>query len=235
MDTLSKIIFQNKFPTAQTAFLAGSYARNQATKYSDLDLVVIYEKLPNAYRESFMFEGYPVEAFAHDAETLKYFFWEVDRPTGIPSLANMIKEGIEIPSPSELSRKLKLMADEVLDAGPPALSQKETDHKRYFITDLVDDIREPRNKHELCATGTQLYPLLADFFFRAQGLWSAKGKAIPRVLEKTDADFSKKYIAAFDSLFREANPRSVIELAEEILKPYGGFLFDGFRVDAKLH
>ena len=124
------------------------------------------------------------------------------------------------------------MADELLHIGPPALSKKEIDHKRYFITDLVDDKREPPNKHELCATGTQLYPLLANFFFRARGYWSAKGKAIPRVLEKTDADFSKKYIDAFDSLYREANPKPVIKLAEEILKPYGGFLFDWFRMDA---
>ena len=83
----------------------------------------------------------------HDAETLKYFFWEVDRPSGIPSLPQMVKEGIEIPGPSELSRKLKAMADEVLHAGPPALTKKEIDHKRYFITDLVDDIRESRNKN----------------------------------------------------------------------------------------
>ena len=179
-----------------------------------------------------MFEGYPMEAFVHDWRQWSTFFWEVDRPSGIPSLPQMVKEGIEIPGPSELSQKLKVIADRVLRAGPPALSKKEIDHKRYFITDLVDDIREPRNKYELLATGTQIFPLLADFFHRAQGLWSAKGKAIPRVLEKTDADFGKKFNDAFERLFREANPRFAIKLAEEILRPYGGFLFDGFKLDA---
>ena len=95
-----------------------------------------------------MFDGYPVKAFVHDTKTLKYFFWEVDRPTGIPSLVNMIREGIEIPRPSELSRKLKAMTDEVLEAGSTALSQDEINQRRYLITDLVDDIRESRNKYE---------------------------------------------------------------------------------------
>lgn len=30
--------------------------------------------------------------------------------------------------------------------GPPVQSKMEIDHIRYFITDLVDDIRESRNK-----------------------------------------------------------------------------------------
>jgi hypothetical protein len=40
--------------------------------YSDLDLVVIYKRLPNAYGESFRFDDMPVEALIHDP-TLNYF------------------------------------------------------------------------------------------------------------------------------------------------------------------
>jgi len=64
--------------------LAGSIVRGEGTPHSDLDLVVIFDRLPNAYRESFYFGDLPVEAFVHDPETLNYFLFEVDRSSGIP-------------------------------------------------------------------------------------------------------------------------------------------------------
>lgn len=42
----------------------------------------------------------PLEAFVHDPETRNYFFFEVDRPSGIPALPQMVLEGIEIPHSS---------------------------------------------------------------------------------------------------------------------------------------
>ena len=44
--------------------------RGQATETSDLDLVVVYERLEAAYRESFVHGGWPIEVFVHDPETL---------------------------------------------------------------------------------------------------------------------------------------------------------------------
>ena len=62
---------------------------------SDLDLVVVFQKLENAYRESSRFDNWPVEAFVHDSETLNYFF-QMDRVSGVPSLPNMVNEGVEV-------------------------------------------------------------------------------------------------------------------------------------------
>jgi len=87
-------IFERKYPDASVIFLAGSIVRGESTPFSDLDLVVIFDKLPAAYRESFNFQGFPIEAFVHDPETLNYFLHDVDRPSGIPALAQMILEGI---------------------------------------------------------------------------------------------------------------------------------------------
>ena len=104
---VAKEIFESKYPDATVLFLAGSIVRGEGTPHSDLDLVVIFDKLNNAYRESFHFQGFPVEAFVHDPETLNYFLFEVDRPTGVPALAQMILEGIELPEPNEVSQWLK--------------------------------------------------------------------------------------------------------------------------------
>jgi hypothetical protein len=225
-------IFATRYPDANVIFLAGSILRGDGTRFSDLDLVVIFENLPAAYRESFYFKDFPVEAFVHDPETLNYFFYEVDRPSGIPSLAQMVLEGVEIPQATALSRTLKDLAAAVIQLGPPKLSEEDVSKLRYDITNLVDDIREPRSKAELVGTGTQLYDVLANCYFRTNNLWSAKGKSIPRILRQTDEDLCLRYLEAFDELFGNARTESVINLAEEILKPSGGFLFEGHRLEA---
>jgi predicted nucleotidyltransferase len=70
-------IRSERYGDADVVFLAGSIVRGEGSLFSDLDLVVVYTRLACAYRESFRFAGYPVEAFVHDPETLEYFFMEV--------------------------------------------------------------------------------------------------------------------------------------------------------------
>ena len=99
-----------RYPDAAIVLAAGSLVRGEGTAYSDLDSVVVYAELACARRESFTFDGYPVHVFVHDPETLEYFFVEVDRPSGVPALPQMVVEGIEIPSPNDVSRTLKARA-----------------------------------------------------------------------------------------------------------------------------
>jgi hypothetical protein len=225
-------IFDRRYRDASVIFLAGSLVRGESTPFSDLDLVVIFDKLPAAYRESFYFQGFPIEAFVHDPETLNYFLYEIDRPSGIPSLAQMILEGIEIPKPNDLSRSLKQLATSVMQLRPPELSEEDVRKLRYDITNLVDDIRQPRSQDELVASGAELYEALANYYLRTNKLWSAKGKSIPRILRQADADLCLRYAASFDELFAHGHPENVVALVEEILRPHGGFLFDRHRLDA---
>jgi nucleotidyltransferase-like protein len=229
---VAKEIFESKYPNASVVFLAGSIVRGEGTPCSDLDLVVIFDKLPAAYRESFYFQGFPVEAFVHDPETLNYFFYEVDRPSGIPSLAQMILEGVEVPKANDLSQSLKRLAASAIELCPEKLSEEDIRKLRYNITNLVDDIRQPRSKAELVATGAELYEALADCYFRTNNIWSAKGKSIPRMLKQVDDNLSSRYCDAFEDLFVHGQAERVIALAEEILRPAGGFLFDGHKLNA---
>lgn len=220
------------YPDAFVAFAAGSFFRDEATAHSDIDLVVVFDRVDHAYRESFRFDGFPVEAFVHDPETLKYFVLEVDLPTGIPTLAHMVMEGVEIPRTSDLSSRLKAFSASVIEAGPPALSAERRNGLRYRITDLIDDIRSPRSRDELTAVATYLYDLLANYHLRTNGFWSAKGKAIPRALLRREPSVHAKFTKAFDDLFGQGDPSAVIEFANELLRPDGGFLFEGDRRDA---
>jgi len=224
-------IFHARHAGARLLFLAGSVMRGEDTPSSDLDLVVVYERLPTAYRESFTHGGWPVETFVNDPETLGYFL-EADAESGFPSMLNMVLEGREIPAPCELSQTLKRMAAELLAAGPLPLCDEELRSRRYFLTDHVEDIRHPRNEAELVATGAQMYAAVADFYLRSRGHWSAKGKAVPRRLREADAPFAARFREAFETLFVGKRSHEVIALVEDVLAPFGGFLFDGYKLDA---
>lgn len=73
---------------------------------------------------------------------------------------------------------------------------------------------------------------LADYHLRRQGLWSAKGKAIPRALHRADLDLCARYCQSFDNLFKLGDAQAVIQLAEDLLRAGGGPLFEGYRADA---
>jgi predicted nucleotidyltransferase len=221
-------VWGERYAGARVVFLAGSVVRGEATPASDLDLVVVYEELPNAYREAFVYGGWPVESFVNDLESLEGFF-ESARQRGLPSMMNMVAEGVEVPEPSEFSARLKRRAAELLEAGPPPWDEEELTLRRYRLTDWVDDLKFPRSPEELVATGAWLYQDAAEFYFRARGLWSAHSKTIPRRLRLTDAAFAEKFLRAFDALFTEKRPGPAAALVEELLEPFGGLLFDGFR------
>ncbi len=218
-----------RYKEASVVFVAGSAVRGEGTAFSDLDLVVVYPKLKNAYRESFHFEGWPIEAFVHDPDTLKYFFEEFDRKSGIPALPQMVLEGLEFPHPSALSKQLKAFAKALLKAGPPRLKAAELRMRRYGISDLVDDLREPRNERELRASGVRLYEELSDFYLRFNKMWSGKGKSVSRSFKRNSPEMGEKFEKAFEILFKKSDTKPVINLAQEILKKAGGPLFDGFQ------
>lgn len=228
----AKRILSERYSGARLAFAAGSIIRGDATSTSDLDLVVVFDRLPQAYRESFRFERLPVEAFVHDPETLSYFCWQMDRKAGIPALPTMLVTGLPLPEPSPLSDSLVLLGRKVLDAGPEPLSMDEISRRRYHLGDLLEDLRDPRSMTEMMAIGTAIYGTLADLALRHRGVYSATGKWLPRRLLETDKQLHDRFQHAFEQLFREGRPSEAIALVEEVLAPVGGPLFDDYRLDA---
>lgn len=50
-------------------FVGGSFLGPDATPTSDLDLVVLFDRVATAWRETLQVQGTTVEVFAHDVET----------------------------------------------------------------------------------------------------------------------------------------------------------------------
>jgi hypothetical protein len=145
---------------------------------------------------------------------------------------SMVWEGVEVPEAGEFSAGLKRRALALLEAGPPPWDEDELTLRRYRLTDWADDMRYPRSAEELVATGAWLYQDAAEFYFRTRGLWSAHSKTIPRRLREADAAFAERFLRAFDALFAEKRPEPALALVAELLEPFGGFLFEGFRKEA---
>ena len=222
----------DRFQTAAVAFLAGSVIRGEQTATSDLDIVVVFDRLPNAYRTSLTWEGWPVELFVHDSETLRYFCEDDCWQAGVPSLPAMISEGIVLPRTNDLSKVLKAYANSLIAAGPKPWTEREVNDSRYAITDLVDDMRAPRSLEELHACAARLYPLVADHYLRSRQLWSARGKSIPRRLDAVAPGMGAVFGEAFRQTFTNGATDRVFALCEEVLAPDGGWLFEGYTLQA---
>lgn len=226
---VAKKALKERYPTATIVFVGGSFNRNEATSFSDIDLVVIFDKLENgAWRESFTMDGWPIEAFVHDPDTLHYFFREMDARDGVPALPNMVLEGTAIPECHELSYQLKSLADEILSEKPPVWTEETIYHERYGITDLIDDLREPRNNFEAHIVIAALHEKLGNFYFRSRGLWSASRKHIPRRLLKIDPSLGQEWIQVFEGAYK-GDYQNLITFTEKILQPFGGLLFNGYK------
>lgn len=230
--SVSKKIVGAKFPGCQVAFCAGSIIRGEGTATSDIDLVVVFPQLDKAWRESFIYEGFPVEAFVHDPSTLNYFFQESDAKTGIPSLPQMVLEGAVVHGDAKQADALKLIAKKLIEAGPAALTPEDIRNRIYGITDLVDDLRAPKSRAEAIGIGVRLYDSLGDFILRSNGRWSGNGKQLSRALHRYMPELHSAFVEAFEALFAKNDPEPVLRLAEKAVIPLGGFVFDGYRREA---
>ena len=229
---LAERVLAARYPLADAALAAGSLVRGGATATSDLDLVVLFDALPNAYRESFFFDGVPVDAFVHDRETLRAFFGK-DVDAGKSAMLTMAIEGRIVGPRPGAAEAMKAEAKTLLASGPPPFDKAALELFRYGITSRIEDLQDPRPWPEVLATAAWLHLALADFILRANGRWAATGKWVPRALDGFDPELAAAFDAAFADLFERRDVGPLISFAEQALAPFGGRLFDGYRAEAK--
>lgn len=220
------------YPNAKAIFWAGSTAKNQATSTSDVDLVIIFEELDHAYREAFIYEDTPIDAFMHDPKTLSYFFDYIEAKDGRPALIQMIANGIEVLGVDNFSNEIKSLAQKAFEAGPKKWNKEEIDKERFLITDILDDIKSPKTKDEQMVSAVHLFEPLIQFYFRSQGKWSASGKSLIRLFNNDNPVLASKYTKGFNNLFKDGKTEGLESVVKEILEPFGGLLWNGFRSDA---
>jgi hypothetical protein len=220
----------DRYPEA-SALLAGSIARGRATPTSDIDLVLLFDRLGHAWRETTAINGITTELFAHDPGTLAWFF-EDDASKGHATLASMVASGVPVTGPSALIDRAKAMAGAVLAKGPPPLDQHMIEDRRYRVTDLAEDLRGGGTPGEIMAIAVRLHEALGELTLRAAGRWAGTGKELARQIEAMDPDLALRIEHAFGALFRHGHAAQLLGLVEELLAPLGGPAASGYRREA---
>ncbi|GLQ55714.1 hypothetical protein GCM10010862_29730 [Devosia nitrariae] len=221
-----------RFAGADFAYATGSIMRGEGTAWSDIDLVVVFPSLERAWRESFVQEGFPVEAFVNDPETLAYYLGR-DAESGCPIMVNMVATGTILGVDVEKAGAIQAEAAKLLAAGPTPLAGPSYESLLYLVTDLADDLRGERPRGEVAAIAAQLYQKLADLTLLGRGAWTGRGKWAPRLLGRLDADLAEAFETAF-RLAAQGEGAQLLALADRELALHGGRFFDGYRQEAPL-
>ncbi|ANM11213.1 MULTISPECIES: nucleotidyltransferase domain-containing protein [unclassified Rhizobium] len=223
--------FANRYTGAAFAYATGSLLRGEGTAFSDIDLVVVFSSVERAWRESFTHEGFPVEAFVHDEETLAHYI-HADAESGCPVMASMVATGRVVGPDIKRAHLVQAKAAAMLAAGPQPLAGARYDMLRYQVTDLAD-LRGTRPPEEIAAIAAQLYQKLADLILLGRGEWTGRGKWAPRLIGRLDAQLAAEFDAAF-RLAAGGEGARLLAFADGELALHGGRYFEGFRQDAPL-
>lgn len=220
-------VLAKRFAGFAYAFAAGSIMRGEGKSTSDVDLVVVFDRLDVAWRESFIENQLPFEAFVHDPETLSWFF-ESDMALGYPIIIHMVATGHILGRDVKQAKACQAHAQKLLDQGSPPLPAPKLDALRYQITDTLSDLRDERSIEEIRAITAQLYQPLADLMLLSRGRWSGKGKWIPRLLTAFDGELFDGFDRSF-ALAMKGEPARLVEFADVELARVGGPHFHGDR------
>jgi hypothetical protein len=221
-----------RYPAALAAVLAGSRARGEGRPNSDYDLFLLFPALPEgAWRDKTWFEGKAFELFGHDPGTLSYFCRTVVARSGLPSVAEMVADGIPLVGEGGSAlASARAMAARTIAAGPPPLDAVTKRARISALTELREILANCPPGPALTSVGAALYPQLTDFTLRAAGAWSASVKRMPAALSALDPALGERFAAAFTALFGAADPAPVLALADSILARHGARPGDSFRI-----
>ncbi|MBE7103851.1 nucleotidyltransferase domain-containing protein [Bacillus cereus] len=225
----ARSIIASQFPNCDVALLGGSVARGDATKTSDLDIVIFDQSLSSCYRESFYSNGWPVEVFVHNFETYKTFF-KMDCDRGRPSLPQLVLEGFVLKGKVEIVERLKREANDLLMKGPDKWTEEKMKQKRYFITDALDDFIGATKREEELFIANLLADLVHEYVLRVNGQWLGNSKWFIRVLKRYNEVYAEKFVMVFDHFYKTGEKKELIAFIEKTLEEYGGRMFEGFSI-----
>jgi hypothetical protein len=226
---IARQLVRNRFPEARAAFLAGSVLTDRRTHTSDLDIVVLLAGPPAPFRESLMYEGWPVELFVQTEADWRLFAERETAARKSPLLA-MCAEGMLLADVDGLGAALQAESRERLAAGPPPASATELEDRQYVLTDTLDDLRG-------CTDPLERTYLVADLLQRASelallmgGHWLGGGKWLSRRLATAEPGLhSRLTVGAAAAMSNTPDATdSFTEAVKEVLKLAGGPRWAGY-------
>lgn len=227
MDTARRLVAE-RYSNCLTAILGGSIVRGEGNNHSDLDIFVIDPMIQGPYRESLMYQGFPVEVFIHTLQSYKNFF-KSDCERARPSLPQMVAEGKPIVE-HRITKDIVKEAKILLETGPLSWSEEKRQIEQYGLTDLLDDFEGSTRPDEDLFIAGSLADKTHEFYLRVNHQWVGSSKWVLRALKRYHPEFANQFADAFKTFYNTGEKSAVIELVDEVLEPYGGRLFDGYSL-----
>ena len=215
------------YPNCSVAILAGSVARNEAKAGSDLDIVLIDEQEKYMSRFCLEMDGWPIEAFVYNSLSFHTFF-ESECMLGNPALPRMCAEGIILKGgqvAEELIREAKIK----IEQGPLPWTDDQINYSRYMITDTLDDFIHAKDEAERLCIVNYLENLVQEFILRTNKRWTGQGKWMARAFREYNTEQAEVFFHAFDQFYKNRKSEPLIAYIDQILNPYGGRLFNGYK------
>ncbi|WP_327169858.1 nucleotidyltransferase domain-containing protein [Streptomyces subrutilus] len=221
-------LVRDRYPNARAAFLAGSVLTDHRTPTSDLDIVVLLDGPPAPSRENLVYQGWPVELFVQ-TEAVWHGFADRETAQRSSPLLAMCAHGMLLVDTDGLGASLQDEARQRWAAGPPPLSDRERDHQRYVLTDLLDDLRGCADPAERVYLVAHMLQRASESALLAGGHWLGGGKWLSRRLAAADPGMHRA--------LSEAAPQAIagdatlfVAVVAEVLELAGGPLWDGYAV-----
>ncbi|MBS2969546.1 hypothetical protein J9317_12300 [Metabacillus sp. KIGAM252] len=88
----------------------------------------------------------------------------------------------------------------------------------------------PVSREEQLFIVQALTDLLYEFYLRLNRQWLGSSKWKYRTLAAFDPEFTSDFMEALDRFYEKRETGKLVQIADRILKPFGGRLFDGFSL-----
>lgn len=209
---------EQHFPDCRAAFL-GPGSMYTAEPASGLNILIIAdrENMPDCKPQSF--RGWPVETAVHNESSLHAGF-EADRARRQPSLLRTCAEGVVLRDVDGAAGRARQEACDVLEAGPPPLSDAEAQRFRCSLHTMVDDLEASEDVDESLFIIHALVKTVVDFLLAANRRWGGCGRWALRALREMDAELAEELLRALWAFYETGEPDPLINFVERrVLKP----------------
>jgi hypothetical protein len=217
---------RNEFGSDLIGVLAGgSRITGDARPGSDLDVVVLIAR-PQRQRRNVVVAGVEVEMFIDPLAGIRHYF-EEGCANGRGQIAHLCAGGRVVLDPQGRMAELQREARAIVEAGPPALSERERWQFRYAVADAlrdIDDVKEddPARTSLLVSL---LVAQLIDQHYSVARRWLQKRKRVLldiALWDRAAAHFARDALNETHPLPERCS--AVRALAEHVLAPLGGIM-----------
>jgi hypothetical protein len=227
LDATRKVVAEH-FPEALAAMLAGSAGTAFHTATSDLDILVFLNGPPAPFRETTRHAGWIVELFVHTpASYLRFIEREISERRS--PLLHMCGEGRLLIDGDGFGATIQGQARHLIAAGPPPLSDREREDRRYALTDQLDDLAGCQDEDELVIIGARLLSFAAELVLLERRRWLGHGKWLLRRLRGADPYLARNLIDAYRCLVAHLDTRPLERIVRQVLDQAGGPLMEGYH------